>query len=189
MQIKTDEEIAVIVQNGQTESFGLLAERYEAKISRYGRRFLFGIEDTKDLVQEIFIKAFVNIKSFDSTRSFSSWIYRIAHNVFINAIKKNTREKIQFFDFDLIFPHPIARETADGDLNKRELKNLLESGLNKLGAKYREALVLFYIEEKNYKEIAEILEVPIATVGIRLRRAKEMLKNIIVNEKKYEQAR
>jgi len=180
-----DEEIAVMVQGGETESFGILAERYEAKISRYARRFLFGAEDTKDLVQEIFIKAFINIKSFDSGRSFSSWIYRIAHNVFINAIKKNTREKIQFFDFDLIFPHPIARETADGDLNKKELKNLLDSGLSRLDVKYREVLVLFYIEEKNYKETAEILEIPQATVGVRLRRGREKLKEIMLKDKKY----
>jgi len=185
MQLKTDEEIAAQVQYGQTENFGILAERYEAKISRYGRRFLFATEDIKDLVQEVFIKAFVNIKSFDLERSFSSWIYRIAHNVFINAIKKNTREKIKFFDFDLIFPHPIARETADGDLNKEELKNYLDSGLKKLDAKYREALVLFYIEEKNYKEIADILEIPVATVGIRLKRSREILKNILLKDKKY----
>lgn len=185
MQLKTDEEIAVQVQRGETESFGELAERYEAKISRYARRFLFGTEDIKDLVQDIFIKAFVNIKSFDPGRSFSSWIYRIAHNVFINAIKKNTREKILFFDFDLIFPHPIARETADGDLNKQELKNLLDSGFNKLGAKYREALVLFYIEEKNYKEIGEILEIPAATVGVRLKRGRDKLKDILLKDKKY----
>ena len=186
MALKTDEEIALAVQRGETEAFGILAERYEAKISRYARKFLFGTEDIKDLVQEVFIKTFVNIKSFDPERSFSSWIYRIAHNVFINAIKKNVREKILFFDFDLLFPHPTARETADGDLKNEELRQMLDSGLNQLSAKYREALILFYFEDKNYKEIAEILEIPAATVGVRLRRGREMLKNVLFKHKKYE---
>ena len=88
MPKKTDEETVLQVQDGDTESFGILVERYEAKMMRYAHRFLFGYHDAEDLMQEVFIKAYTNIQSFDTKRRFSSWLYRIAHNEFINAIKR-----------------------------------------------------------------------------------------------------
>ena len=85
---KSDEDIAREVQQSSTEAFGLLIERYEPKILRYGRKFLYQYEDVEDAVQDTFIKAFTNIQSFNSDLKFSPWIYRIAHNTFINVIKK-----------------------------------------------------------------------------------------------------
>ena len=64
----TDEEIARMVQSGETEYFGILIERYEAKMLRYAKRFLFHHEDSKDLAQDVFLKAYTNIKSFDVSR-------------------------------------------------------------------------------------------------------------------------
>ena len=84
-----DEELARGVQQGNLYLFGLLVERYEHKMMRYARRFLFGYHDAEDMVQEVFIKAYTNIRSFDSTRRFSPWLYRIAHNEFLNALRKN----------------------------------------------------------------------------------------------------
>ena len=92
----TDEQIVMKVQAGDTESFRVLVERYEPKMHRYAKRFLFAADDAKDLLQEIFIKTYVNIKSFDSERRFSPWIYRIAHNEFVNALKK--KEKREKYD-------------------------------------------------------------------------------------------
>ena len=92
MSLETDEEIAKRVQGGDVDSFGVLIERYEEKIARYARKFLMRGEDVKDIVQEVFIKAYVNIQSFDTRQRFSPWIYRIAHNEFINAIKKKLQD-------------------------------------------------------------------------------------------------
>jgi RNA polymerase sigma-70 factor (ECF subfamily) len=178
LNTKTDEEIAKMVQGGDSEPFGVLVERYEQKLLRYGGKFLFNIEDVKDLVQEVFLSAYANIKNFDVSRKFSSWIYRIAHNEFINAVRKKTREKISFFDLDVIFPHPVARETADKEIKEAETKKQLDQTVAKLDLKYREPLILFYYEDKNYEEIAEILKIPVSTVGVRLRRAREFLKKI-----------
>lgn len=112
MTQQTDEQIAKAVQKGDSEAFGALVERYEPKLLRYAKKFLFNYEDGKDTVQEVFIKAYANIQSFDSSRSFSSWVYRIAHNEFINAIRKKGREPISFFDPDTLFPHPTAPESG-----------------------------------------------------------------------------
>jgi len=181
MPEKTDEEIAREAQLGNAESFGFLIERYEPKITRYARKFIFNGEDAKDLVQEAFIKAYTNIQSFDAGRSFSSWMYRIAHNEFINAIKKKSRMPIFQFDFDAVFPQPVADETADSETNKKELRQMLDKCLGRLNPKYREPLVLYYFEDLDYKKIAEILEVPVSTVGVRLARGKANLKKIILS--------
>ena len=174
----TDEQIIKQVQQGQTELFGLLVERYEVKMKRYARKFLYQTDDIDDLVQEIMIKCFVNIKSFKTDKRFSPWIYRIAHNEFINAIKKKTKEPLPFFDPDTLFPHPVARETADGPLREQEIKNTVEKYLNQLEVKYREPLILYYLEELSYQEIADILRLPTSTVGVRINRAKAALQKI-----------
>jgi len=179
---KTDESIASEVQAGDAASFGLLMERYGTKMSRYARRFLFGYEDAEDQVQEVFLKAYANIRSFDPERKFSSWLYRIAHNEFINAIKKRGREPISFLDPDTIFPHPVAKERTGDEAEARETRALLEWGLEKLDPKYREPLVLFHYEEMDYREIAEILRIPVATVGVRLNRGRAALKKAVADK-------
>ena len=66
MPEKSDEEIAIQVQGGDSDSFRILVERYEPKIVRYAKRFFFDGDEGKDLVQEVFIKAYINIRSFDT---------------------------------------------------------------------------------------------------------------------------
>ena len=175
---RTDEEIARRVQAGEMEFFGALVERYEAKIMRYARKFLFGYEDAEDMVQEVFLKAYVNIQSFNASKKFSSWLYRIAHNEFINAIKKRGRERLSLFDLDTLFPHPVAKENIDEEVNSRELRESLDRILGKVDIKYREILVLYCFEELNYREIAEVLHIPVATVGVRLKRGRQIIKSL-----------
>lgn len=172
----TDEEIARMVQKGKSELFGLLIKRYEAKIMRYAKRFLFSHTDVEDLVQEIFIKAYINIQSFDTSRRFSPWIYRIAHNEFINSIKKKAKEPLPLFDLDAIFPRLVSKEKVENEINRKELNKMLDKCLDKLSSKYREPLILRYFEDLNYQEISDILHIPVSTVGIRLKRGKEKMK-------------
>ena len=174
----TDEEIAREVQSGDVNIFGVLIKRYEKKMLRYAKKFLFDYDDAEDIVQEVFLKAYINIQSFDTGRKFSSWLYRIAHNEFINAIKKKKRQPLSFFDPDTLFPRMISKENADTKANERELSQMLDKCLNKLNTKYREPLILYYFEEMSYKEIADVLRVPIATVGIRLQRGKKNMKTL-----------
>jgi RNA polymerase sigma-70 factor (ECF subfamily) len=178
MDEQSDEAIVLLVQGGNLSAFKTLIDRYDSKMMRYAKRFLFGYDDAQDALQEIFIKAYRNIKSFDTRRRFSPWLYRIAHNEFINIIKKKGREPLSFFDPDTIFPHPISTHFADTEIKERELRESLEKSLDKLPAKYREPIVLFYFEEMDYKQIATIMQIPISTVGIRIRRGKILLQKI-----------
>jgi len=172
-----DEEVVRMVQAGKIESFGILVKRYQAKMLRYARRFLFNYHDIEDLVQEVFIKAYTNIQSFDASKKFSAWLYRIAHNEFINAIKKKGKEPMPFFDLDILLPRLASKDEADKKTNQREICQMIEQCLDKLDFKYREPLILYYFEELTYREIADVLRIPVPTVGVRLKRAKKSIKS------------
>lgn len=174
----TDEDLALKVQKGDGELFGVLMRRYEKKLMRYGKRFLSDQDNIDDVVQDVFIKTYQSIKSFDISQKFSPWIYRIAHNTFINEIRKNSRGPIPVFDFDTIISHPVYEDPALKEREQKEMRVLLDKGLDKITPTYREVLILFYLEELSYKEIADILHTPVGTVGIRLKRAKEALKKV-----------
>ena len=145
MTEQTDEQIAIAVQKGDAQAFGLLVERFEPKLLRYARKFLFDYEDGKDMVQEVFIKAYTNIQSFDP---------------------------------DTLFPHPTAPTQADDELKKAEIKEMVEKCLQKLDPKYREPLVLYYFEDMDYRQISEIMRIPVSTAAIRLKRGRASLQKI-----------
>lgn len=174
----TDEAVAQKVQQGDKEIFGVLVDRYLEKLTRYGRKFLARNEDIEDIVQDVFTSAYRNIKGFDGTQKFSPWIYRIAHNAYVSALRRNERS-ILFIDFDALISHPIYEDSTESEREQEEMRLLIDRCLTKLSAKYREVLVLHYFEEMAYKDIAEVLRVPTGTVGIRIKRAKEALKNVI----------
>lgn len=164
------------IRNGDDEAFGELMHRYESRIANFGRRFISSDHDVRDLVQEIFIKAFVNIESFDARQKFSSWIYRIAHNHFVDAIKKKKRERVSFFDLDVFLPHPTVHETAEDQAERRQVREMLDGLLSTLDAKYKAPLLLYYYDEMGYREISDILRIPVSTVGVRLARGRSILK-------------
>ena len=172
----SDEELASLVQKGDADKFGFIMERYQAKLFRYGKKFLSSPDNIEDVVQDVFIKTYKNIKSFDTTKKFSPWIYRIAHNTYVNAIKKNSLNPLYLFDFDTLVSHTVVEDPIVREREQKEMREIVEKGLSEIEPKYREILVLYYIEDLSYKEIAEILHIPIGTVGVRIMRAKEILK-------------
>ena len=177
-EVETDESLAQRVQNGEQEAFGTLVERYEKKLLRYGRKFLPRQEDIEDIVQDVFVSSYQNIKSFDTSRRFSPWIYQIAHNAFVNALRKHSRNPLTMVDFDTFMAYHVAETPKDMDREHAEMRALIEKGLEHLSPKSREILVLFYLEEFPYQEIADILQVPMGTVGVRLKRAREQLREV-----------
>ena len=179
---QTDEELVALVQQGLEDAFGVIMERYTEKLLRYGRRFISNYDNIEDIVQEVFIKVYRNIKSFDASRKFSPWIYRIAHNSFVNHLRKKEKEPLLSFDFDTLLNHPIYEDPEAKEKENEENRVLLDKGLEKLPPHYREVVVLHYFEELGYQEIADILRVPIGTVGIRLSRARALLKKHISYE-------
>jgi RNA polymerase sigma-70 factor (ECF subfamily) len=179
MRTETDEALAARIQKGDSEPLGILMERYEPKLLRYGRKFLSGGEDIEDIVQEVFLSVYQNIKSYDSSRGFSPWIYRIAHNAFVNELRRRSRQPVRFFgfEFDTFVPHPVQEATQIDEQEQQEFKKLLEQGLAEISPAYAEILILRYLEELSYQEIAEVLHIPLGTVSVRIARGKKALED------------
>ena len=184
---KKDEEIIKDILKGDKESFGVLIYRFEKKLFRYINRFIYDTNEAEDLMQVVFIKAYTNLNGFNFNYKFSPWIYRIAHNEIVNYIKKKQRNKIVFdVDWDIIMPLNTGKK-IDEEIDLNNLEIWLKDNIAKISDKYKEVLVLYYFEEMSYKEIADIIKIPIATVGVRIKRARELVRknyNKHINNKK-----
>lgn len=170
---KTDEEIVEIVRNSNKELYLFLIKRYQDKLMRYAD-YLIGDQDkASDAVQESFTKAYINLNGFDLKKKFSSWIYRIVHNESMNLIDKH--KKTVKLDPDIDFDSGINTE----DLYiKEELVSHAQDCLKEISLIYREPLSLYYLEDKSYEEIGDILRLPMGTVAVRINRAKVILRKI-----------
>lgn len=175
----TDEEIVNLVITKDINIYAEIVKRYEQKLSRYVMRLINRKEETEDIVQNVFIKTYQNLRGFNKHLKFSSWIYRIAHNESVNMIKSSWLQKIVSLDnfFNLGKESKIEEK-----LDQEQIQVLLKKCLRDLEPKYKEPLVLYYYEEKSYEEISDILRMPVKTVGVLLYRAKQKLKKLSNNE-------
>lgn len=182
---RTDEDLARQLQRGDQQALAALMGRYTGKLLRYGHRFLASDDDIGDIVQDVFISVYQNILDFDAARRFSPWIYRIAHNAFVDSLRKKAKGPVYGLDFDVLVPHPVYEDVAESEKEKEEMRVLLERHLDELPPAYREIIDLHYFEGFKYQEIADILHIPVGTVGIRLSRAKQRLKKSL-DQHRYE---
>jgi RNA polymerase sigma-70 factor (ECF subfamily) len=178
---KTDEEVIFLIQSGKIEFFDTIICRYEDRIKRYAWKFLSDGEDINDVIQDIFIKSYINIQSFDTKRKFSSWIFRIAHNELINTLKKRKKKTLPLFNLDIFFPQhpPNLNDGLNQQIDRHNIEKMINETLDQIESKYREPIILYYLEDLTYKEIADVMEIPISTVGIRIKRAKEIMQLIL----------
>ncbi len=176
--VLSEKETIQKLQKGDTDAFAFLVNEYSPRISRYLSKFLYTTEDVEDILQEVFIKAYVNIQSFDNTQPFSPWIYRIAHNEAINFLKKKKIQSYSLFDVDVLFPHPVAKENSDTESERALTKDMIDKVLGEIDIKYREVLLLYFYEDFSYKEIASTLQIPVTTVGVRITRGKKQVEKV-----------
>jgi RNA polymerase sigma-70 factor, ECF subfamily len=168
----------------KADDFAYLIERYEAKLFRYIQRTLFvNKEDAEDILQEVFIKTYRNLNSYNSKYKFSSWIYRITYNTCISYYRSNQKYRQQV-DLDIeqdIYSELVSDVDLDGEVVKDADRESVKRVLNLLDEKYRTVLVLKFIEEKDYNEISEILQISSGTVGSLINRGKAKFKELIKN--------
>jgi len=172
----TDEQLAARAQQGLQLAYTALANRYWEKLLRYVRRILPNTNEAEDIVQEALLKAYTHLKSFNTERRFSPWVYRITHNTIVDHAKTLGRRPLPFFDPEVLFPHPIAKERPDTEAESASIRQLLERHIAALDQKYREPLVLRYLEDLSYRDIADVLRLPVGTVGIRIKRGLHQLR-------------
>lgn len=173
MQNISDQELVSLAKKGDIKAFEQLVFRYEKPIFGYVKRFLTHKESAEDVTQEIFIKIFRSLNTFNSEYKFKTWIYTIATNTVYDWLRKAKKSKELF----IIDDPDINFETIseDAPYNKLEDKELIDNALKNIKPVYQSVIVLFYRDGLLYEEIAEVLKVPINTVKTYMSRAKKAL--------------
>jgi len=160
------------------EFFTCIVERYEKPLARFIKRISgSGKEEVEDLLQEIFIKVYVNLNDFDENLKFSSWIYRIAHNTAVSHWRKRkVRPEITDLDFEEHTKNLASEFDLGEKIDSKLLRQEIRKVMAKMNVRYREILILRFFEEKDYREISDILRKPIGTVATMINRAKKEFK-------------
>ncbi|MDP4163218.1 MAG: RNA polymerase sigma factor SigW [Bacillota bacterium] len=170
------------VKKGDQNAFGEIVEIYKDSLYQVCYRILGNRQEAEDAAQEAFIRAYVNINSFNIELKFSTWIFRIATNLCIDRIR---RKKPDFYlDAEvsgtqgLTMYSQIASEDplTEARVESMELQDTIQKEILKLPEKYRIAIVLKYIEDLSLNEISEILDLPLGTVKTRIHRGRDLLR-------------
>ncbi len=169
----SDERIVELIRKKDKELFVHIIKRYQDKLMRYANYLLGDEHKAADVVQESFIKTYINLNGFDTKKKFSSYIYRIVHNEAINLIHKEKKQVSLYEGIDFESGIDIEDEFI-----KKELTDRTHNCLGKMPVIYGEPLSLYFMEEKSYEEISDILRIPMGTVATRINRAKVIMKKI-----------
>lgn len=170
------------VIKGDQDAFAEIVEIYSNSIFQLGYRMLGNRQEAEDIAQEAFIRAYVNIKSFNQELKFSTWLFRIATNLCIDRIRKKKPD--YYLDAEvsgtdgLTMYSQLASDAPlpENELESLELQESVQKEILKLPEKYRSVIVLKYIEELSLNEISEILDLPLGTVKTRIHRGREALR-------------
>ena len=163
--------------------FACLYDRYEPKLLRYIKKIsMADPEESSDILQDAFIKMWKNLNSYDDGLKLSSWLYRIVHNETISFCRKKRsfgkNNKLELEDIRL----DDLTDDIDTEINPETRFFLTHEVLDKLALKYREVLILKFMEKMSYEEISDVLKIPEGTVATRINRAKRMFKTIADKE-------
>jgi len=169
----SDEDMVEKVRSSDQDLYAVIIKRYEDKLLRYATNLIHDKDRASHIVQDSFIKGFINLNGFNSKKKFSSWIYRIVHNEAMNAVKKYQKEIPILDDFDFESDEDTLKE-----LEQKETQAQVEKCLSSIPLIYSEPLSLYYLDEKSYEEIGDILRIPMGTVATRISRAKKLMKKI-----------
>lgn len=178
----TDQDIVEAVLAGEQHRFGDLVGRYQGAIVNYVYRMLGQYEDAVDLSQDVFVKAYTALHSYQPKYPFSAWLFRIARNAAIDEIRRRRLTLVALDEPLETSEGTMERQlAADGPgpeqaLLQHEASRLIDQALASLPDKYREPLVLRHASDMSYEEIAEALELPLGTVKTRIFRGREALR-------------
>ena len=176
---KTDEELVSLSLKDQ-DFFYYLASRYEKKLLGYIRKtFFLSLHDSEDILQNVFLNIYKNLNGFDSKLKFSSWAYRITHNEAISFLrKKKSRPDMDSYFTEEEYQKISSDINIEKEMDIKFQKKEIDKIISLLDEKYREVLILKYIEDKSYEEISDIIKKPLGTIATLISRAKKQFKKI-----------
>ena len=179
------EEKALIARckRGDLDAFNELIKKYEKPVYNFAYRLTGRYDDAQDVAQDAFVRVYNAIGSFRGDASFSTWLFRITTNVFLDERKKTRAHPTSSLDeYIATEESSMARQVEDPSPTPEmltegmERSQLLEQAIQSLPEYQRAMVVLYHTEQKSYEEIAEIMDMPIGTVKSRLNRARLALK-------------
>jgi RNA polymerase sigma-70 factor (ECF subfamily) len=190
--LKDFELIDRAVVDGEQAAFGDLMKRYKKPVYHMILKMVRNVDDAEDLTIESFSKAFKSLHKFKKDYTFSTWLFRIATNNTIDFIRKKRLDTISIHSAYTddngesvgleVVDRKMDPEEAAIDLQKRELVRVF---VEKLPPRYRKLVMLRYFDELSYEEIAQEMESPLGTVKAQLHRARELLLELVKNNKDY----
>lgn len=183
----TDLRCVERAQAGDRKAFGDIVDTYSDRIYGYLYHMLGDREDAECLSQETFVRAWQSIGRFRGGAAFSSWLYRIATNLAIDALRRRSRrgtmlsldESLDLGDGEVDRQVPDHAPQPDEVLARDELQEAVWDSIGELSAKLKPVLVMYDFEQFSYEEIANTLSVPLGTVKSRLFHARQQLKREI----------
>lgn len=174
-------EIQLILEakSGNREAFGQLVGLYGKRVYHTAFSFLHNVDDAADIVQEVFLRAYKNLTSFDVTKALFPWLYRITKNLCINAAKRSSRREGTLPVDDLL---PSRSFDPVRDLTRGEEAEELRKAIASLEENHRNILIMKHFQDCSYADMSEILEIPIGTVMSRLYNARMRLREKLIKE-------
>ncbi len=181
--MKLDEDQLLIrnVLNGDKRSFEELMVKYNKRIYSYIYRMVRNEETAVELTQEFFLKIYNVLKQYNYKYKFSTWAYRICYNLVIDYLRKNTHQ-VDSLDSDnvnekrMVETDNFIKEDSAANLEMEQIETYLWEVVSRIPEKYRELILLRYIENLKYEDIAKITNIPVGTVKNRIFKAKEILR-------------
>lgn len=191
-KIEIDDAVLVTkAQAGDYKAFDELVTRHRGKVYAMIMNMVKNDADAWDLAQDAFIKAWRALPKFENRSKFSTWLFRISHNVVYDKMrKKKIRSEGELDDqlldanqIDMTAPTaPKLAQRPDEAMVGKELKERIEDALNKISPEHRETIVLREVQGMDYKEIAEVMDCTLGTVMSRLFYARKKLQSLLSNE-------
>jgi RNA polymerase sigma-70 factor (ECF subfamily) len=182
----TDPELVTYARSGSEQAYRELLGRYQRPVFSLVYRMVRDREQAEDLAQETFIKVFNNIERYDPRYKFSSWIFKIASNLAIDALRKKELATVSIdgsrhaSTAEEIESSRITVESRDENpeeaLLSKELGAEIEQAIGQLRPEYRTAILLRHVEGRPYEEIAEVMGIPLGTVKTYIHRARSELR-------------
>ncbi|MBO5692851.1 MAG: RNA polymerase sigma factor [Tidjanibacter sp.] len=183
--ILSDAQLVVLALDGDSEAFATLFRRYREEIfSLCLQRTSGNREDANDLVQETFVKVYVNLGKYDPKFTFGQWIYTIARNAFIDHVRRRREEMSIEMIGRGVGLSPVFDEGADEHIMNEQHSAQLERCMAALPEKYRKMAEMRFERELSYEEIAHQVGLPIGTVKTQIHRARERLCRMIEENEK-----
>ena len=181
-QMKKEEaHIIKEILNGKTEQYEYFLDRYGQQVFVLVDRIVSCQEDAEELTQDVFLKAFQQLSSFKAESTFSTWIYRIATNLAISAVRKKRNDVLRLDDSVFANLSDTQVDAALEDESEEQMERL-QQAMNQLEADERALITLYYLEEKPLAEVAFILGMTEGNAKVKLHRIRKKLYVLIKNQ-------